>query len=202
MADIRIHDITGEVTIARFTRAEAKALKPISGTPPFRATRELIRRVGSDCTVEIDGNAYWAIDPADYAGVAGANGRYAATPPPACMPATAPASLVRDLSFRTALSELPQPIHVPAVLFHPLRFRPVTFPLGRTRLTTSPAPMGSPADMMIGMTLFALSAPNVAGVPLATMTSTGSSTNSAANFGNRSAAPSANRYSTPKSLPS
>jgi hypothetical protein len=111
MADIRIHDITGEVTIARFPRAEAKALKPISGIPPFRATRELIRRVGSDCTVEIDGNAYWAIDPADYAGVAGANGRYAATPPPACMPATAPASLVRDLSFRTALSELPQPIH-------------------------------------------------------------------------------------------
>jgi hypothetical protein len=84
MADIRIHDITGEVTIARFPRAEAKALKPISGIPPFRATRELIRRVGSDCTVEIDGNAYWAIDPADYAGVAGANGRYAATPPPAC----------------------------------------------------------------------------------------------------------------------
>ena len=64
VADIRIHGTTGEVLIARFTRAEAKALKPISGIPPFRATRELIRRVGSDCTVEIDGNAHWAIDPA------------------------------------------------------------------------------------------------------------------------------------------
>ena len=64
VADIRIHGTTGEVPIARFARAEAKALKPISGIPPFRATRELIRRVGSDCTVEIDGNAHWAIDPA------------------------------------------------------------------------------------------------------------------------------------------
>jgi hypothetical protein len=103
VADIRIHGTTGEVPIARFTRAEAKALKPISGIPPFRATRELIRRVGSDCTVEIDGNAYWVIDPADYAGVAGTNGRYAATPPPACMPATAPVSLVRDLGEYEAL---------------------------------------------------------------------------------------------------
>jgi hypothetical protein len=38
-----------------------------------------------------------AIDPAHYAGVAGANGRYAATPPLPSAPATAPASLVRDL---------------------------------------------------------------------------------------------------------
>ena len=38
VADIRIHGTTGEVPIARFARAEAKALKPISGIPPFRAT--------------------------------------------------------------------------------------------------------------------------------------------------------------------
>jgi hypothetical protein len=44
--------------MARFARAEAQALKPIAGVPPFRTMRELIRRVGSDCTVEIDGNAY------------------------------------------------------------------------------------------------------------------------------------------------
>jgi Integrase core domain len=111
--------------------------------PPFRATRELIRRVGSDCTVEVDGNAYsvpWrligdsvlvtvtdtavrihhagrevavhaalngsrqrAIDPAHYAGVAGANGRYAATLPLPPEPAAAPASLVRDLGEYEAL---------------------------------------------------------------------------------------------------
>jgi hypothetical protein len=141
--EIRIHGTTGEAPIARFTRAEAKALKPISGIPPFRATRELIRRVGSDCTVEIDGNAYsvpWrligdsvlvtvtdtavrihhagrevavhatlsgqrqrAIDPAHYAGVAGANGHDAATPPLPFAPAAAPASLVRDLGEYEAL---------------------------------------------------------------------------------------------------
>jgi len=143
VAEIRIHGTTGEAPIARFTRAEAKALKPISGIPPFRATRELIRRVGSDCTVEIDGNAYsvpWrligdsvlvtvtdtavrihhagrevavhatlsgqrqrAIDPAHYAGVAGANGHDAATPPLPFAPAAAPASLVRDLGEYEAL---------------------------------------------------------------------------------------------------
>ena len=143
VAEIRIHGTTGEAPIARFARAEAKALKPIGGIPPFRATRELIRRVGSDCTVEIDSNAYsvpWrligdsvlvtvtdtavrihhagrevavhatlsghrqrAIDPAHYAGVAGANGRYAATPPLPSVPATAPASLVRDLGEYEAL---------------------------------------------------------------------------------------------------
>src|SRR5947199_1697927 len=48
VAEIRIHGTTGETPISRFVRAEAKALKPISGVPPFRATRELIRRVGSD----------------------------------------------------------------------------------------------------------------------------------------------------------
>ncbi|MBO0717022.1 MAG: IS21 family transposase [Rhizobiales bacterium] len=58
VADVRLHGTTGEAPIERFRRAEAKALKPIVGIPPFQAAREVIRRVQSDCAVEIDGNAY------------------------------------------------------------------------------------------------------------------------------------------------
>jgi hypothetical protein len=58
VADVRIHGTTGEAPITRFMRDEAKALKPIAGIAPFRSLRELSRRVGSDCTIEIDGNAY------------------------------------------------------------------------------------------------------------------------------------------------
>jgi transposase len=58
VADVRVHGTTGEAPIERFRRAEAQALKPIAGRPPFQAARELIRRVQSDCAVEIDGNAY------------------------------------------------------------------------------------------------------------------------------------------------
>ena len=58
VADVRVHGTTGEAPIDRFRRAEAQALKPIAGMPPFQAARELIRRVQSDCAVEIDGNAY------------------------------------------------------------------------------------------------------------------------------------------------
>jgi transposase len=58
VADVRIHGTTGETPIARFAQAEATALKPIAGIPPYHVARELIRRVGSDCTVEIDSNAY------------------------------------------------------------------------------------------------------------------------------------------------
>jgi transposase len=60
VADVRVHGTTGEAPMARFARNEAKALKAIDGIPPFRTTRELIRRVGSDCMVEVDGNAYSA----------------------------------------------------------------------------------------------------------------------------------------------
>jgi hypothetical protein len=42
----------------RFRRDEAPALRPITGMPPFHATRDLIRRVQSDCVIEVDGNAY------------------------------------------------------------------------------------------------------------------------------------------------
>jgi transposase len=58
VADVRRHGTTGEAPIERFRCAEAKALKPIARMPPFQASRELIRRVQTDCAVEIDGNAY------------------------------------------------------------------------------------------------------------------------------------------------
>ena len=79
---------------------------------------------------------------------------------------------------------------------------PVTFPPGRAKLEISPAPTGSPADMTIGMELVALRAASAAGVPHATITSTGRLTSSAANPANRPVAPSAKRYSIWKSLPS
>lgn len=58
IADVRIHGTTGEPPMERFLRAEATALKSLRGRPPFHATRELVRTVGSDCSVEIDTNAY------------------------------------------------------------------------------------------------------------------------------------------------
>ncbi|MGH7118336.1 MAG: IS21 family transposase [Acetobacteraceae bacterium] len=58
VADVRIHGTTGEAPMVRFCRDEARALRPIGGMPPFHATRELIRRVQSDCVVEVEGNAY------------------------------------------------------------------------------------------------------------------------------------------------
>jgi hypothetical protein len=33
-------------------------LRPIAGMAPFQPTRDLIRRVQSDCVIEVDGNAY------------------------------------------------------------------------------------------------------------------------------------------------
>ena len=53
-----MHGTTGEVPVERFWRAEAKALRPIAGIPPFAAARELVRKVHSDCAIEVDGNAY------------------------------------------------------------------------------------------------------------------------------------------------
>lgn len=58
IADVRIHGTTGEAPIERFRREEAQALKPLAGTPPFMTARDLLRRVGADCAVEVDGNAY------------------------------------------------------------------------------------------------------------------------------------------------
>ncbi len=58
VADVRVHGTTGEAPIERFRRDEASALRPLGGVPPFRAMRELIRRVQSDCAVEVEANSY------------------------------------------------------------------------------------------------------------------------------------------------
>jgi transposase len=57
VADVRVHGTTGETPLARFA-AEAQALRPLEGKPPFEQTRELVRQVGADCSVEVDTNAY------------------------------------------------------------------------------------------------------------------------------------------------
>jgi transposase len=57
VADARVHGTTGETPLARFA-AEARALRPLDGRPPFEQTRELVRRVASDCSIEVDTNAY------------------------------------------------------------------------------------------------------------------------------------------------
>jgi transposase len=58
VADVRVHGTTGEPPIDRFARDEASALRPLAGTPPFISARDLLRRVGADCAIEVDGNAY------------------------------------------------------------------------------------------------------------------------------------------------
>lgn len=58
IADARIHGTTGEPPCLRFARDEAGRLKPLEGIPPFLTSRDLVRRVSSDCAVEVDGNAY------------------------------------------------------------------------------------------------------------------------------------------------
>ncbi|MFY9294837.1 MAG: IS21 family transposase [Methylorubrum rhodinum] len=58
VADLRVHGTTGEAPRQRFDRDEAGALKPLSGIPPFTTTRDLVRGVGADCAVAVDGNAY------------------------------------------------------------------------------------------------------------------------------------------------
>ena len=58
VADVRIHGTTGEPPLERFQRAEATALRPLNGRPPFHWTRELTRRVHTDSCVEVDTNHY------------------------------------------------------------------------------------------------------------------------------------------------
>jgi len=60
IADVRDHGTTEEPPIERFRRAEAAALRPLDGRPPFRQVRELKRRVQADCSVELDANSYSA----------------------------------------------------------------------------------------------------------------------------------------------
>lgn len=58
IADVRVHGTTGEPPRLRFERDEATALRSLAGTPPFMSARDLLRRVGADCAIELDGNAY------------------------------------------------------------------------------------------------------------------------------------------------
>lgn len=58
VADLRRHGTTGEAPLDRFRRDEASALRPLDGIVPFTTARDLVRRVSSDCMVEVDGNAY------------------------------------------------------------------------------------------------------------------------------------------------
>ena len=57
VADARVHGTTGEAPRDRFARDEAQGLKPL-GAPPFTTMRDLVRCVGADCAVAVDGNAY------------------------------------------------------------------------------------------------------------------------------------------------
>jgi transposase len=58
IADRRIHGTTGEPPLERFARDEATALRPLGGRPPFGQVRDLVRKVQSDCAVEVDTNSY------------------------------------------------------------------------------------------------------------------------------------------------
>ena len=58
IADVRVHGTTGETPGERFERDEAAALRSLAGIPPFITARDLLRRVGADCAIEVDGNAY------------------------------------------------------------------------------------------------------------------------------------------------
>jgi transposase len=58
VADTRIHGTTGEAPGLRFARDERHALRSLADRPPFMAARDLVRRVGTDCAVAVDGNAY------------------------------------------------------------------------------------------------------------------------------------------------
>ena len=58
VAEVRVHGTTGEPPRRRFEPDEASRLKPITGIPAFLTGRDLVRRVSSDCAVEVDGNAY------------------------------------------------------------------------------------------------------------------------------------------------
>ncbi len=58
IADARVHGTTGETPRQRFDRDEAAALRSLAGFSPFVTARDLQRRVGADCAIEVDGNAY------------------------------------------------------------------------------------------------------------------------------------------------
>lgn len=58
IADKHVHGTTDEPPIERFASAERAALRAVDGRPPFGQMRQLVRRVQSDCAIELDSNAY------------------------------------------------------------------------------------------------------------------------------------------------
>jgi transposase len=58
VADVRVHGTTGQRPIERYWDAEAAALRSLAGCTPFQIQRELVRRVQTDCCVELDTNHY------------------------------------------------------------------------------------------------------------------------------------------------
>jgi hypothetical protein len=58
VAEVRRHGTTEEPPRTRFDRDEAASLRPLAGRPPFQQVRELVRVVGSECTIELDTNSY------------------------------------------------------------------------------------------------------------------------------------------------
>jgi hypothetical protein len=53
-----MHGTRGETPRQRFDRDEAAAPRSLAGIPPLMMARDLLRRVGADCAIEVDGNAY------------------------------------------------------------------------------------------------------------------------------------------------
>ena len=75
-------------------------------------------------------------------------------------------------------------------------YSPVMLPPGRARFLTIPSAVGSPlVAMTMGIVVVTCLADSVAGDPRVTITSTGRRTSSLARSENRSARPSADRYS-------
>lgn len=58
VADTRRHGTTEEAPRERFERAEAAALRALAGRTSFNTVREVVRRVGSEGTIELDTNSY------------------------------------------------------------------------------------------------------------------------------------------------
>jgi len=57
VADSRAHGTTSEPQQLRFEQDEAHRLRPAAGVGPVMASRDLVRKVTADCSVEVDGNA-------------------------------------------------------------------------------------------------------------------------------------------------
>lgn len=57
VADQREHGTTGIKPADRFAD-EAKALRPLAGRAPFGQLRDLVRKVQSDCAIDLDTNSY------------------------------------------------------------------------------------------------------------------------------------------------